>query len=419
VLARVCAVGALAFAIHPLRVESVAWATERRDVLSGCFWLLALLAYLHAVDAEPQERRRGHTWVLVALVLSLAAKGWGMTFPLVAAIADVYPLGRFTRSPAAVLREKIPMAIIAAAGAAVALVAQASVPEMRSFAEHGLAARLAEAAYGLCFYLVKTLVPVDLYPARLLPPDFDPTAPVYLASIVAVVAITATAIALRRRAPWLLATWAAYVVIVAPVLGLAQTGPQLVADRYTYLAMLPWTALATAGLARMVARGRARALAVGSVAVLALLGLLTFRQTRYWHDSRTLWNRTLELDPCNWIAFNNRGFASRDRHAAIADYTDSIRCNPRYHLAYFNRGNARHDDGDFAGAVADHSAVIALRPNDPDAYNNRGWARQALGDFTGAAADYARALELAPADWWARSMVTGNLNAARARITDH
>jgi hypothetical protein len=318
-----------------------------------------------------------------------------------------------------VLREKAPYALVAGVAAVVAFLAQRQVPEMRSLAEHGALARLAQADYGLCFYLVKTVVPVRLSPAYLLETPLDPTAPRYLAGIVGVIAITTAALLLRRRQPWWLATWAAYVVIVAPVLGFVQTGPQLVADRYTYLAVLPWTALATTGFARVwSAPERPRLLAAGGLAALLVLGALTFRQTRIWHDSERLWNHTLALEPCNWVALTNRGFARQQNPAAaLGDYSEAIRCNPGYPLAYFDRGNLRHERADYAGAVDDFTSVIQLRPGHPDAWNNRGWARQALGDFTGAADDYERALSLAGPDWPARAMVVGNLAAARARIT--
>jgi hypothetical protein len=414
----VAAIGALLFAIHPLRVESVAWATERRDVLSGVFWLAALLAYLHAVDRD-RDHAHGHGFALVALALSLGAKAWGMTFPVVLLALDAWPLGRLRRAPRPVLVEKLPYALVAGLGALVALVAQRQVPEMRSLAEHEMLARVAQAAYGLCFYLAKTVWPLGLSPAYLLETPLDPMAPRHLAAIVAVVAITAATVLVRKRQPWWLATWAAYVVIVAPVLGFVQAGPQLVADRYTYLALLPWTALATAALAQAWAGAeRRRLLAAGSLATLLVLGGLTFRQTRVWHDSERLWNHTLGLDPCNWVALTNRGFARQhDSTGALADYSEAIRCNPRYSLAYFDRGNLRHERGDYAGAADDFSTVIRLRPGHPDAWNNRGWARQALGDFTGAADDYERALSLAGPDWPARAMVVGNLAAARARIT--
>lgn len=411
----VAAVGALWWAIHPLRVESVAWATERRDVLSGCFWLLALRQYLETVDAPSEGRRGGWTAVLFALALSLAAKAWAITFPLLLLIVDWYPLRRRA------LREKIPVAVLAALAAILAFAAQRSVPEMRSLAEHPLGARLAQASYGLVFYVASSLWPVGLQPARLLATPLDPTAPRFVLSAVMVVALSAVAIRERHRRPWILATWAAYGVVLAPVLGLAQTGPQLVADRYGYLACLPLTILATVGFARLCSRAAGSMpsprLIGASLASVLLLAVLTFRQARVWHDSTTLWNHVLALDPCNWVALTNRGFVRSDRQEAIADYDAAIRCNPRWPLAYFNRGNAEHARGDLSAAIRDFGTVIALRPDEPDAYNNRGWARQALGDVAGAAADYERALSLAPADWPSRAMVAANLAAARARLT--
>jgi len=281
---------------------------------------------------------------------------------------------------------------------------------------------VAQAAYGLCHYPIATVLPVGLHPAVLLDPSFDPFRPRFVAATAAVAAITVAAVLLRRRAPWLLATWAAYVVIVAPVLGLAQTGPQLVADRYTYLAMLPWTALLTAGLAALAARATSialrRAVAAVSLAVLAAFAALTFRQTRVWRDSITLWNHTLAIDPGNWIAYTNRGFArtNDDPDGALADYSAAIARNPRWYLPFFNRGNLRHERGDLAGAVADHSEVVALRPNDPRGWYNRGWARQTLGDWQSAAEDYERALEVAPPDWDARELVLRNLATTKARM---
>jgi tetratricopeptide (TPR) repeat protein len=420
VIAAAAAVGALFFGIHPLRVESVAWATERRDVLSGCFWLLAIAAYLRAV-ARPGHPRFGPA--LAALALSLTAKAWGMTFPLVLLVLDAWPLDRLRRDPRTVVAEKIPFAALAAIAAGLAFQAQRAVPEMRSFADHGVAARVAQAAYGLCHYLVTTVLPVGLSPAVLLAPDFDPFSPRHLIALGIVVTITGASIRLRRRAPWLLATWTAYVVIVAPVLGLAQTGPQLVADRYTYLAMLPWAALLAAALVALwsspAALAIARAAAAAAAIVLATYGALTFRQTRVWHDSLTLWNHALAIDPDNWVAYTNRGFARRatDPEAALADYSAAIARNPRWYLPFFNRGNLRQERGDLAGAVADHTRVLELLPDDPRGWTNRGWARQAQEDWKGAIADYERALDVAPPDWWARDMVLGNLATARARMT--
>ena len=206
-------------------------------------------------------------------------------------------------------------------------------------------------------------------------------------------------------------------MIVAPVLGLAQVGPQLVADRYTYLACLPFSLLLTAALIRLRrSTALTRSATAGAAIALVVLGILSVRQTSVWRDPLTLWTHALRLDPDNYVAYTNRGWASTDPETAIADYSAAIRINPRYYLAYFNRGNARHQRGDLDGAIDDFNTAIALLPADPKAYNNRGWAREARGDFTGAAADYERALEVAAPEWRQRELVRGNLLRVRERI---
>jgi len=417
------AAGALFFAVHPLRVESVVWVSERRDVLSGVFYLLALWAYLRMVDAgdhapegqRMRPRQVGHRWLAVSFgcfVLSLLSKAWGMTFPVVLLILDIYPLRRPARDGwTRVLGEKALYVVPALLAAGAAFAAQRSVEDMRTLTEHPLGARIAQAAYGLCFYPWKTLVPTDLSPLYLLRPGFDVGTPRFLLSGAIVVVVTVGLIAMRRRWPWALAVWAVYAVIVSPVLGLAQTGPQLVADRYSYLSCLPWALLVAAAVLRLscVSRSTGAAVRGGAVLVVMVLAVFTFRQSSVWTDSETLWSHAIRLDPTNHIAFTNRGFARTDPERALADYAEALRLDPRFYLAYFNRGELREQLGDHIGAIADNTAAIDVLPGDPKAYNNRGWAKQALGDIEGAAADYRTALELAPVDWVNRDLVEGNL----------
>jgi len=412
------AAGALVFALHPLRVESVAWVSERRDVLSGLFLLVTVLAYLRAhAPALPAARRR--RWKVVSLVLflaSLLSKAWGITLPVVLLILDVYPLRRPARGESlrTLLLEKVPYALLAGAAAIVAFAAQALTPEMRTVAQHGVVARLAQAAYGLVFYPVKTLLPLRLSPAYLLETPLDVTAPRYVVSTLVVIAITVAAIRWRRRAPWALASWLCYGAIVSPVLGLAQTGPQLVADRYSYLALIPLAALVAVGIGALSV-GRERWVAAAATATLVVVGVLTFQQTRVWHDSLTLWNHTLALDPENHIAWTNRGWARQlggDVASAIDDYTRAIAANPEYALAYYDRGTARDGRGDLDGAAADYSAAIALGWGDPRPFNNRGYVRHRQGDLHAAVRDYSRALAMASPDWGHRPLVEGNLARA-------
>src|SRR3989454_1065969 len=252
-LAVAAGVAALVFAIHPLRVESVAWATERRDVLSGLFYLLTILMYLRAYESG--ARGRGWYWLAVAVfVCALLSKSMVVNLPVVLLILDVYPLRRlggaigwWSEPARRVHLEKIPFVLLAAAASAIAVMAQSSVHAALSLAQLSMPRRLAISAYGLSFYVWKMVVPVNLSPfyERGL---IDPWATPFLLSYGLVLAITAIVLALRRRVPGLPAAWVAYIVVLLPVLGIFQSGPQIAADRYTYLAGLGWAILAGAGL---------------------------------------------------------------------------------------------------------------------------------------------------------------------------
>src|SRR5438552_3520920 len=244
----------LVFAIHPLRVESVAWATERRDVLSGLFYLLTILMYLRARERE--ERGRGWYWLSVAVfVLALLSKSMVVNLPIVLLILDVYPLRRlggavgwWSEPARRVYVEKIPFVLLAAVASAIAVMAQSSVHAALSLAQLGVPGRLAVAAYGLSFYLEKMVAPLNLSPLYMLPAKVNPWETPFVLSYGVVVGLTAIVLALRRRVPGVPAAWVAYIVVLLPVLGIFQSGPQIAADRYTYLAGLGWATLAGAGL---------------------------------------------------------------------------------------------------------------------------------------------------------------------------
>ena len=199
------AVAALCFAIHPLRVESVAWVTERRDVLSGLFFLLTVLAYVRMVDARPAGAWRA--WLALSLgcfVFSLLSKAWGMTLPIVLVVLDVYPLQRHASQGETwrrIVVEKIPFVIIAGAAMVLAARAQLEVGEMRTLGQYGVTARVMQAAYGLVFYLWKTVLPTHLSPLYLLRPDFDPTATPYVWCAVAVLSLTFILMWARQQWP--------------------------------------------------------------------------------------------------------------------------------------------------------------------------------------------------------------------------
>jgi tetratricopeptide (TPR) repeat protein len=442
------AAGALFFALHPLRVESVVWVSERRDVVCGVFYLLALLAYVRMADAA-----RPGPWLGASLgcfLLSLLAKPWGMTLPAVLLVLDVYPLRRH-RQPGArrrLLLEKAPFLLLALAAAAVASYALDAAGALRpTLAEYGVGQRLAQAFYALCFYVAKTVVPAGLSPLYPFDPQLDPTAPAYALSALVVLGAAVTLVLFRRRAPWAVAAAAGYALIALPVLGFAQAGGHAVADRYSYLACLPWAVLAAAGV---YASGRVapRATGAAAVTILAALALLTVRQTRVWKSSLTLWEHAVRVDGTSSPAHAERGRARRaagdsagavadfdtaialdrtnaaaysergsvrheagDLNAALADYTAAIRALPRYASAYYNRGVAWQAKGNLDAAASDYGEAIRLNPRDPRPRNNRGVVRAAQGDVDGALADYTEALRI-DADF-----VLPYLNRARARRT--
>jgi tetratricopeptide (TPR) repeat protein len=439
---------ALFFAIHPMRVESVAWATERRDVLSGLWFLLTVLIYLVAVDRRASSRRWWLAGSAVCYALALTSKAIVMTLPAVLLLLDVYPLRRLDRwrswgtaEGARALAEKIPFVLLALAGAGMAAYALRShAAEM--LVSQPLESRIAVALYGIAFYAWKTFVPLAISPLYQLPARVDPAAPAMLASAVAVVAVTGVLLWQRRRWPAGLAVWGSYLLLLAPVSGIVQSGPQLVAARYSYLACLGFALLVGAGvwwLARRAQgspRGRAWAGLGGAVVIagLAGLGTLASRQTHVWRDSETLWAHVVSVDPASSIAHNNLGFAylQQGRLAeAEREITTALRLDPEWELAHANlavvllrqgklaeAGEARVQlgymllkHGKYEAAIDLFQKEVASRPGDAGAHNNLGAALLLRGQVGPAIGEFEEALRINPAHEKARR----NLAAARQR----
>ncbi|MCW5892449.1 MAG: tetratricopeptide repeat protein [bacterium] len=422
-LVTAAALGALAWAVHPLRVESVAWATERRDVLAGLFWLLAVLAYLRAHAPGRGIRLGVFTASVVFAALSLCAKSWAMTLFAVLLVLDAWPLHRLRAGGwMTVLAEKLPFAWLGLVSAGVTWLAVGRyLPDTE---QHGLGERVAQAAYGLCFYLARTIWPRDLVAMYELRGTLSPLAWPYAGCVVAVVGFTVAAVLLRRRAPALLATWAAYAIVLAPVLGLTQAGPQLVADRYAYLATLPWFAL-FAGVALRAAIGapaRRRLIAVAAAVEVAVLALLTVQQSRVWASTEALWAHAVAVQPDNAFARLSLGAALLEAgrpaeaepqfaalRAIVAANPDDGPARARLGLAEAQLGMAAKRAGRLDEAARRLEAALVLNPHDARLHLNLGSVYLELGRVDEAVRHWDDMFHLAPDDPKVRNELGGAL----------
>ena len=396
-VALAAAFGALLFAVHPLRTESVAWITERRDVLSGSLSLLSLYCYLRAHE-DGHGMRRWYWGALALFGCGVLSKGTVLTLPALLLVLNVYPLRRlggasgwWNVATRRVYAGLVPFALVGGATAVMSFVALQEVPQLPP------TGKVAVSLYGLAFYTWKTLAPTQLAPLYTLPLDLDPFAARYLSSGAMVLAITATLIGLRRRWPALLATWIVFVLALFPMLGFHQNGPQIVADRYTYHAA-PVLSLLAAGALLLAFRSRQRRLAIlASAAGVLTLGALTWRQSRIWVSSEALWAQVIRVDTMGWIGENNWGnilmmkgrFAQAERHFGLA--ADR---HPGYAEAFNNLGVSRAQQGRAAEAVEPLRRALAIRATYDEAQVNLGTALAQLGEPEQAMREFEGALRI-------------------------
>ena len=383
------ALAALVFSVHPLRVESVAWATERRDVLSGLFYLLAVLVYLRREQDSsggPAARRRRYWACLLLFILALLSKSMAVTLPAVLLLLDVYPLRRFpltvaglgSSSARGALLEKLPFFALSALASIGAFRATIAADSLTPGTTLSWVDRAAVSVYGLAFYLWKSIFPIRLATLYELPVPFDPLAPPIVLSAAGVAALILLSAWLWRRTPAFLIAFAAYTVILLPVIGIFHAGRQIAADRYSYLASLPWAVLLGAALlsatlflrwgAVPASRPRLRiaVLTVAPLLLVLVLGALTWRQVQVWHDTETLW-------------------------------TNAVRSAPSAH-AHQSLGRELVRQGRVGEALPHLRARVELRPAGPVEHYEVGAALERLGRLPEATEHYAKAVRLSPAN---------------------
>lgn len=365
---------ALFFAVHPLRVESVAWASARTDVLAAMFMLSATIVYLRGFTDCPGWVPMAGSRFVVALLMALAvsSKVMAITLPVVLLILDVY-VGRVwiaagSNAPGAIVSritrlvlQKSELIALSIAGIWVARWAHSdAIVDLRM---HGVSNRIAQVFVSLAFYPFKTIWPTDFSPLYEFPARFGWS---HSHVLIATVIVVATAIIMLRYRPYrgVIAAFSAYFVLIAPVSGLTQRGTQMVADRYSYIACIPLALIAASLLGGCVSRyGRPSAIA-GSL-VLILLIIQTQRQIAYWHDSKALWDRAIELDPTNATAYAAMGSVYNsigDPQRAIRFYEKAVSIRHQQFGAWFALGNLNRDLGDDENAVRSYRTELEFNP---------------------------------------------------------
>ena len=440
------------FALHPLHVESVAWVAERKDVLSGLFFVLTLWAYgeyarhRQAADGTAPARsggaRRTWGWYTLALAffaLGLMSKPMLVTVPCVLLLLDFWPLKRFAIErrpfPVSVLLDKAAFFALSAGSSLLTFSAQKQGGAVASLEALPLDFRISNALVSCVRYLGKTVWPSDLAVIYPLPTPKEWPALWVLGAGVLLTGVTALVLWQIRRRPYLAVGWFWYLGMLVPVIGLVQVGQQAMADRYTYLPLLGIFIMISWALAEWATPGPAvqpqaaprppetfvgpqirvgpAALGVAAAVVLAALAAVTWKQVHHWKDSTTLFARAVASTSRNAIAHNNLGSSLLDAGKAAeaeAQFEKALEVRPNYPEALVNLALCRARQGRTPEAVELMRRAMDIRPTPSGHYNLGNFAAEA-GQFAEAEKHYLAALELRPGFVEARY----NLGISRAR----
>jgi tetratricopeptide (TPR) repeat protein len=427
---------AAVFALHPLHVESVAWASERKDVLSTVLFVATLLAWLRWTERPSRGR---YALVLATYALGLAAKPMLVTLPFVLLLFDAWPLGRLRASPPAkrgvategsahaidwsrlpaLLREKVPLFLLALASSVATFAVQDTSGAVAAIERIPLAVRASNALVSYARYLELSFWPRDLAAYYPHPEKVEPLPA--LLSLVLLAAASVFALRAWRDRPWLAIGWLWFLGMLVPVIGLVQVGQQALADRYTYVPMVG-IAIAIAWSAVEVVRGsRARTIAAAALALsaLAVCGVLTRRQVALWKDTETLFGHTVAVTGPNALAEQCLGNALLDRGelaGAMAHLERSLAISPNFPDAHNNLGTALAVQGRYDEAIAHFRAALATQDT-ADTHHNLGFALGNQKHFDEAIVEYEAALRLDPRHFGAQSKLGAALGAV-GRLPD-
>jgi Flp pilus assembly protein TadD len=422
------------FALHPLHVESVAWVSERKDVLSAFFWMLTLCFYV--VYTEKQSVKR-YLLVVFSFVLALLSKPMVVTLPIVMILLDYWPLKRFENqnrlSDMIVwqLKEKLPLLALSAV---IVIITLYNPNESSPHKIIPLDIRLANAPVAFVTYLVKTFWPHNMaifYPFPSHIPVWQTTGAILL-----IITVTAAVMATVKRLPYIFVGWFWFMIMLIPVIGIIQISAYAMADHYHYTPSLGLGLLLAWGIPHVLKHEclRRTILLPAVIFILIIMSVLSWNQCRHWKDSVKLFSHALRVTENNTMMHNLLGYSLFKKgqiNRAIYHYNKAILIAPDYIYAYINRAEAYARQGEYQSAVdnynkavalepdfaevyfkrgtfygksgqnqlaiADFSKIIRLKPHYVDAYNNRGIALNQTGMYKQAIDDFNKAIRLKPA----------------------
>jgi tetratricopeptide (TPR) repeat protein len=390
------------FALHPLHVESVAWVTERKDVLCAFFWMLTLCLYVYYTE-KPHIKR--YLFVLFSFVCALLSKSMAITLPAVMILLDYWPLSRFRRKIESgngnlflwQLKEKLLFFLLSVVFSVITFNAQKGLSI--DYPTFTMNSRIANALVSFVVYLEKLLWPHDMtffYP-------FINQYPVWqiVTAVIIMVFISIIIIVMAVKSPPLFVGWIWYMVTIAPVIGIIQVSSQAMADRYIYLPSI--------GISIMLAWGapllfhndklRKKILFPAAIALLAALTLITWKQCGNWKNSFELLNHALQIRNDVYIVHDCLGLALSSEgknKEAIDHFNQALRLKPDYAYAYGNRGSVYVKSGQYQEALHDLNDAIRLKPDHVPAYYNRAMAYSQTGRYDLAIKDYSESIRLKP-----------------------
>lgn len=401
------AITALLFGIHPLHVESVAWISERKDVLCGFFFLTTLLAYIRYAAAN-SKRPYYYGLCLILFVLALLSKPMAVSLPVVLLILDFYPLQRLMigdrlRNVKAMFIEKLPFFLLSLVSSIITVIAQRAGEALQSFDVYPLKMRIFDSIRAFGFYLIKMVFPFNLAPFYPHTMELNFFTVDYLGSFVLLIATTVLSIRSLKRNRLFFSVWLYYVVTLIPVIGIIKVGGHVMADRYTYLPSIGPFLLAGIGVGAFIERCKKRQYQMSLVILILFSGIMisrTIEQMSIWRSSVMLWSHQIKIYIDRDVsAYLKRGDAYQiigKYQPAITDYNKAIELNYGFTDAYFHRGNAYAALGNLEQAIKDYEKAIDIDPKNADAYYNLGNIYANLKDYQRAILNFNFAVKLNP-----------------------